>query len=156
MAWTDKEEQTWFERWWRYHHPQPQDLDAVHERKARFRGFWSGASRLFPRHTPRPGSRWFSAGQAKAVESWFDEHDILMNCPVPGRKGLTPAVGTTEVTVAQGNGDPVVFSAQQADQITAESVLSFGQKMRSMLGTTNFRRLQQGSVRQREEDEVGF
>lgn len=156
MAWTDKDEQSWFQSWWLHHHPQSNDLDAVHERKARFQGFWSNNQRLFPRHEPRQGFRWLSSRQRDVAESWFEEHEILTNCPVPGRKGLTPVIGSTEVTVGRSDGVPVTFSSQQVDQINAESALSFGKKMRSILHTTSFRRLQQGNVRKPETDELGF
>lgn len=156
MAWTDKDEQSWFQSWWLRRYPQDNTLDAVHERKARFRGFWSDSTRLFPRHESRPGFRWLSTRQKNAAESWFDEHDILTACPVPGKKGLTPAAGTTEVSVTRAEGQVASFTRQEADQITAESVLSFGKKMRSLLRTTSFRRLQPGNVRHTESDELGF
>lgn len=156
MAWTDKDEQSWFQRFWLRSHPPAQTLEAVHERRARFAGFWSAGSRLFPRHEPRSGSRWLNSREANAAESWFEEHDLLTACPLPGKRGLTPVAGTTEVSVVRAEGQTASFSPQQLDQIHAESILSFGKKMRSMIGATGFRRLQQGSVRQRDEDELGF
>lgn len=156
MAWTDKEEQSWFQNWWLHRYPQDNTLDAVHECKARFRGFWSATTRLFPHHKSRPGFRWLNSSQRGAAESWFAEHDILTVCPVPGRRGLTPAAGTTEVSVMRAEGQVASFTRQEADQITAESVLSFGRKMRSLLHTTSFRRLQPGNVRRTESDELGF
>lgn len=156
MAWTNEALKSWYQQWWLKTYPPSNTLEAVHERKARFRGFWSQNTRLFPHHTIRPGTRFLSKHGDNVIENWFLEHELLTNTPVPGSKGLTPIVGSTEVTIGEKGNGLVTFSPQQMNEINRESALSFGSKMRGLLRITNFRRLQQGNVITSEPDEKGF